>query len=188
MHHDVSQAQSAAQQVAQQELEQLQNWSVRGKLAIISLDERKSASIAWQQHQDKLTMTLTTVVGTTIAKLFYDGEMATLTADGQTWQDPSPSALIYRITGWEVPVESLKYWMKGQVNADLVSEYFDNGLVKSMTAGCEQCLVWQVNYNAYAEFTLNETLYTLPTSLRLNQSSTQTSLIMRIDQWKAKDV
>lgn len=185
---DVSQSQDAATQVAQQQLNTLQRWSVQGKLAIITAQERKSAYLSWQQQGSAVTMTLTTVVGTTIARLFYDGNMATLTADNQTWQDPSPSALIFAVTGWEVPVESLSYWMKGQVQTDLAADYFDNGLVRNITAGCHQCLTWQIRYNSYSEFTLYGTLFTLPTSMRMEQSQTQTKLLLRIDHWNPIDV
>jgi outer membrane lipoprotein LolB len=184
---DVSQSQRSAQ-IAQQQLNQLQQWSVSGKLAIITPTERKSAYLSWQQQNDSVTMTLTTIVGTTIAKLHYDGNIATLTADDQTWQDSSPSALIYRVTGWDVPVESLSHWMKGQVKRDVVSEYFDNGLVKQIRAECSSCLPWQINYSTYGEFILNEHLFTLPTAMRLTQALTQTRLILRIDSWKAEDV
>lgn len=183
---DVSEAQSTS--IAQQELERLQNWSLRGKLAIITAQERKSANMSWQQQGDNITMVLSSVVGTTIAKLFYDGKMATLIADDKTWQDPSPAALIFQITGWDVPVEDLSDWMKGQVESKLVSEYFENGLVKEIVTICELCVSWKIRYNSYGEFSFEQNVYTLPTSMRLEDRQTKTTLILRIDDWTANDV
>lgn len=184
-HTDISQSEQVSEQVAAQKLEQLQAWSLSGKLAIINPNERKSANLAWQQQPKALTMTLTTVVGTTLAQMAYNGDFATLKADGKSWQSSSPSDLIYDVTGWQLPIESLSVWMKGQVEGNLVNEYYVNGLVKEMSAGCPQCMPWLIRYNAYAEFTINDTDYTLPTSIRLEQAQTQTTLILRIDRWKS---
>jgi outer membrane lipoprotein LolB len=184
---DVSETQKAAK-IAQQQLDALTVWSVRGKLAIISPDERKSANLSWQQENEKISMLLTSVVGSTIARMTYDGEMATLEADGQNWQDPSPSVLIYQVTGWDVPVEQLAQWMKASVEQQHVSDYFENGLVKQIVTKCTGCLPWVIDYTRYGEFLLNDRRFTLPTSMRLEQSNTQTKLILRIDDWSSKGV
>ncbi|MFC4699692.1 lipoprotein insertase outer membrane protein LolB [Glaciecola siphonariae] len=181
---DVSQSQDP-QLIEQQKLNKLKNWSVRGKLAFISERERKSAYINWQQSGNASVMNLTSVVGTNIASLDYDGKLASLRADGQLWQDQSPSALIYRTTGWDVPVEFLSDWMKGAVASSLVTERFENGLVKRVVTKCDACLPWTINYTRYGEFTLDGDIYTLPISMRLtqNQAQIQTSLVLRIDNW-----
>lgn len=184
---DVSQSQTEAD-ISQQALKQLQTWSVSGKLAIISPKERKSANLSWQQDKENITLVLSNVLGGTIAKLEYDGVLARLEADGQTWQDSSPSALIFQVTGWEVPVKDLAQWMKASVAPEFVNTYFDNGLVKQATTACKQCLPWVIDYTRYGKFELSDTPYTLPTGMRLEQGPTQTKLILRIDNWKTKDV
>jgi len=167
-----------------QSLASLQQWQVNGKLAIITSQERKSASLNWRQQDQDISLLLSSVVGTTIAKLDYDGKIAILNADNQTWQDRSPSALIFRTTGWQVPVEQLSEWMKGEVNADIVDTKFDNGLVQSFTTQCENCIPWKIQYNSYGKFEFEQGSLTLPTSMRLSQEASGTILILRIDNWK----
>jgi outer membrane lipoprotein LolB len=167
-----------------QSLASLQQWQVNGKLAIITSEDRKSASLHWRQHEQSISLLLSSVVGSTIAKLDYDGTIASLNADDQTWQDRSPSELIFRTTGWQVPVEQLSEWMKGEVNAAMVDTRFDNGLVQSFTTQCEACLPWKIQYNSYGEFEFEQGTLTLPTSMRLSQEASGTLLILRIDNWK----
>jgi outer membrane lipoprotein LolB len=167
-----------------QSLSSLQQWQINGKLAIISAKERKSASLNWRQQAQNINLILTTVVGSTIANLDYDGELATLHADDKTWQAPSASDLILQVTGWQVPVEELSDWMKGEVDAALVNARFENGLVQSFTTQCNGCLPWTIQYNSYGEFEFEQGSFTLPTSMRLRQEATDTLLILRIDKWK----
>lgn len=167
-----------------QSLSSLQQWQVNGKLAIISAEERKSASLNWRQQAQNINLLLTTVVGSTIANLDYDGKLATLRADDKTWQAPSASDLILQITGWQVPVEELSEWIKGEVNASLVNSRFENGLVQSFTTQCNDCLSWTIEYNSYGKFEFEQGSFTLPTSMRLRQEATDTLLILRIDKWR----
>ncbi|WP_395342627.1 lipoprotein insertase outer membrane protein LolB [Ningiella sp. W23] len=185
-------------QVNQSSLQALSKWSLRGKLAVITPQERKSANVAWQQNEQSLNMALTTIVGSSIANLRSNKSMATLEADGQTWQDTSASRLVSDVTGWRIPVESLSQWMKGNLDGtdeDLIQERYDNGLLKQFTtqltdAGAgncssyrNDCLAWTVHYKRYAQFSIGQNKYTLPSAIEMNQANTQTRLILRIDSW-----
>lgn len=176
---DVSQS-----EINQGKLGSLTNWQVSGKLAILRPDERKSANLSWRQTNAQIDMRLSTVVGSSIANLSFKDGKARLQADGQTWDDASASRLIYRVTGWQIPVEQLSRWMKGDVQPQLVQTRFDNGLVKEFTAKCESCTPWKIQYTTYGEFTVDDVSYVLPTAMRLAHIQSNTQLVLRLDQWK----
>ena len=186
-HTDVSQSSHIANNIAEQDLSTLTQFTLRGKLAIITPSERKSAYLSWQQQRSEFLMNLNTVVGTNIATMRFDGVMASMQSDNNEWQAPSPSELIHRVTGWQVPLDNLEEWMKGQVETSLVDEYYENGLVKQFTSQCKGCLRWKITYNSYASFELDGQRYTLPSALRLEQADTNTRLILRIDRWLPAD-
>ncbi|MBT1451021.1 lipoprotein insertase outer membrane protein LolB [Glaciecola sp. XM2] len=172
------------EQVQQGKIESLSRWQANGKLAVITPDERKSANLTWRQDAQQVDMLLTTVVGSSIANLSFDGKIATLDADDRQWQDTSASSLIYQVTGWQVPIEQLSKWMKGQVDSKLIEARFDNDLVKRFTTASRDGQQWQIEYTRYGEFSIDGDDYTLPTAMRLLQVQTNTRLIVRIDKWK----
>ncbi len=187
---------SDSAELNRQALEQLASWRVSGKLAIITPDERKSAYMAWQQQDIHTNMTLSTIVGSTIARLKYDGLIASLEADNQQWQSHSPSELVFQVIGWQLPLESMPQWLKGNVEHNLVIERYENGLVKRFRTQCQACFVWDVTFNQYADFSLLSSSSSqaqsadtpeiaLPTRITMTQADTQTKLILRIDDWEA---
>ncbi|GLR70393.1 lipoprotein insertase outer membrane protein LolB [Agaribacter marinus] len=159
-------------------------WQLSGKLAVITPEERKSGYLSWQQENATYTMSLNTIVGSTVARLAYDGQIATLEADGKEWQDTSPNRLIVDITGWSIPVSSLAVWMSGQAQINDTISRYDNGLIKTLTPSCSGCEVWQISYGSYGEFALAQESLVLPSKLTLKNSIDGTRLIIRIDKWK----
>jgi outer membrane lipoprotein LolB len=94
-------------------LAMLSKWQFTGKIAWITQNERKSAYIHWRQNDNTMHFSLNNMLGINLAKLSFDGNMATLNADDKEYTDPSPSALVYQTTGWRVPLEPLSSWVKG---------------------------------------------------------------------------
>lgn len=175
-------------------LAKLTSWKLRGKIAVIAPNERKSANLNWQQIDDRTNLTLSNVLGITLAELNYNGTIASLEADSKTYKDTSPSRLIHRITGWQVPVEPLVYWIKGassatgrnaSVNNNATILRYDNGLIKQITPNCNRCERWQINYKKYDTAYIDNQEYQLPSSITLKNLDTNISIKLRIDKWSA---
>lgn len=191
-------------------LAQLQQWKIKGRIAWISLDERKSAYMNWQQDIDSMQFDLSNVLGINLASLTYDGQKATLQADGKTFENASPSALIYQVSGWEVPLEQLSNWVKGaasqhgrvvgnaqasfmkQDDTQIVQQItrYENGLIEKIQTVCPprpvqffRCDEWTISYNRYANVIIDENEYQLPTSITLFNARNQATIKMRINEW-----
>lgn len=194
-------------------LVQLQQWKLKGKIAFVSPSQVKSAYMNWQQNNRNMQFDLSSVLGINVASLSFDGHLATLQADGQTYHDPSPSALIYQTTGWQVPLEQLSTWVKGaaspsgRLNNNLTANdpyprvemaqntpqitRYQNGLIKQIKSVCanegsekSRCDQWTIDYTSYANVTLNNIQYQLPTQISMYNSRNQATIKMRISEWR----
>lgn len=185
-------------------LAQLTQWRLKGKIAWITPQKRTSAYMNWQQNDAQMQFNLSNVLGITLASLSYDGQSAILQADGKQYQDPSPSALIYRTTGWQVPLTSLSSWVKGApshkgrvykqsqlANKDNTTQVlrYENGLIKQIKPACattpnsESCDDWTIDYTQYTSVTINNVQYQLPSNINMYNTASQATIKMRISQW-----
>jgi outer membrane lipoprotein LolB len=176
-------------------LAQLQKWKLSGKIAWITASERKSAYMNWQQNVENMQFELSNLVGINLASLNYNGKIATLKADGKEYHDPSPSFLIYKTTGWNVPLKPLTSWVKGAVtsqgrlsgktaasNSQKLIRY-ENGLIKQIKPNCEKCDQWTIDYTAYENVLIGENEYQLPKQISMFNSASQATIKIRISQW-----
>lgn len=153
-------------------LERLDHWQLSGKLAIITEQERGSARLNWQQDGDDYRLNLTSLIGTHILELNrQQGRLTLIDRDGKTHQSQNASALIYQLTGWDLPIDGLPLWIKGlpgkahyQLNAD-----------KSLASVSDGA--WQIDYQQYQD----QDGYRLPHQLSLQGE--QTRIKLQINQW-----
>ncbi len=193
-------------------LTQLTQWKLKGKIAWISATQRKSAYMNWQQNNANMQFGLSNVLGINLASLSFDGQVATLFADGKEYQGPSPSMLIYQTTGWQVPLEPLSSWVKGAASVDgragsniaadqsssastkpQITRY-ENGLIKQIKPICanddikngvenNNCDQWTIDYTSYKNVTINNIQYQLPKQISMFNSANQSTIKMRISEW-----
>lgn len=174
-----------------QDLDNLQSWQLSGKIAWITPEERKSAYINWQTSNNDTTFNLNNLLGVNLARLRTENTVSTLSTDDKTFVGDSASLLIFQQTGFRVPIEQLKYWVKGQIpdsenyNANIKNEitYRTDGLIKSLTHNCEYCDVWNITYNNYTQAEINQTTYVLPSSIELFNPAHQALIKIRITGW-----
>lgn len=176
-------------------LAQLQKWKLKGKIAWITASERKSAYMNWQQNRENMQFDLSNLVGINLASLNYNGEIARLNANGKEYQDPSPSFLIYKTTGWNVPLELLGSWVKGAATSQgrqsskLTPSHnqqiirYENGLIKQIKPNCEKCDQWTIDYTSYENVTIGGIEYQLPKQIDMFNSGSQAKIKIKISQW-----
>ena len=97
----------------QTQLESLQNWQLRGRVNVRYEGESHTPRIDWQQSREDYSIRLwgTFNVGNTLIQGNENG--VTLENDGKTRRAATPEGLILRELGYELPVSSLNYWIKG---------------------------------------------------------------------------
>ncbi len=169
------------QQTHQQQLSQFSHWQLSGKLAFKSKDEKFSAYVRWRQQGSDFSLDLNSFIGTNLMNMTGYPGYAKLQADDQVYVDNDASRLVERVTGWNIPVEKLSLWIKGQHEASDLVTYDEYGLVKALLPGCQGCQHWRLEYQKYEKL---DQLW-LPTLVVLsNQQDSANQIKIRIDSWK----
>ncbi len=164
-----------AGQLHQQQLERLQHWSFKGRLAVKQPGDSWSASLRWQQALERYDIRLSGAFGLGAARLFGHEGHAAIESKGQTaLTATSVELLMQEQLGWSVPVEGLRYWLLGSPGPGLVPHQEIDGLgrlVELEQAG------WQVRYQSY----MNVNGIALPRKLELQNEQLRARLV--IDSW-----
>lgn len=172
--------------------EQLNKWQIRGRIAFIDAQHKKSASFHWVNNDKTLSFSLRNPLGITLATLIYDGQIAQIDADGEQYQSMEPSELIHSITGYRVPIELLSYWVKG-VHADNDKfqhsfTHYKNGLIKQLFAECQipsACKNWEINYLQYEKVELDNSQYMLPISIVILNLNDDATIKFKVNRWSS---
>jgi outer membrane lipoprotein LolB len=167
---------SAAHQLS---LKQQDHWLIKGKLGFKSLKKKQSANFRWQQTQDHYQLNMTSIIGTSLLNMQGDDGGVTLIADDETYQDSDPSHLIWRVTGWQIPVEKLRFWIKGQYHTNDQVIISEQGWVSQLKPICNNCENWLINYNNYK---LVDNIW-LPHKVVLNNKLNNSQLLIRVNSW-----
>lgn len=170
-----SSAPQGSWQAQKNTLEQLEQWQLTARLGIITKDDRGSLSLFWRQNHANYRMNLTNVVGKRVFDISQTPPHAVtlIDSDGKTHNAENARDLVYSLTGWDLPVEQLSYWIKGLPGkADSVT-YDDNGRPKTI-----QSHGWQLRYAGYTQI---NGLW-LPSGLELNHENT--TLKLAISEWE----
>ena len=160
-------------------LEQHQEWMIKGKLGFKSPEKKQSANFRWQQLQQSYQLNLTSIIGTSLLSLQGNADKVTLIADDKTYQDSDPSQLIWRVTGWRIPVEKLQMWVKGQHQQGDNITTSEQGWLSQLQPNCKHCSNWLINYDNYK---LVDNVW-LPHKVSLYNNIDNSQLLIRINKW-----
>ncbi|MDO6695566.1 lipoprotein insertase outer membrane protein LolB [Aliiglaciecola sp. 3_MG-2023] len=165
----------------QQQLSNLTNWKIKGRLAFKSEEEKVSAYMNWQQGTNQFDLQLNTFIGTNILKMQSDDNYTSLEVDDQTYTDTDANRLIFRVTGWNIPVEKLGLWVKGQHTEKDNVVYDEFGLVSQLEAKCRECVPWTLTFSDYQKV---EGLW-LPHLIQLtNTQNVANQIKIKISSWQ----
>ncbi|WP_319781914.1 lipoprotein insertase outer membrane protein LolB [Oceanisphaera sp. IT1-181] len=174
--YKAEQAPAGSWQAQQNTLSQLQNWQLSAKLGIITPDERGSLSLFWRQNSNDYRMNLTNVVGKRVFDLSRSGQKVQLIdSKGELHQASNARDLVLELTGWDLPVEQLSYWIKGLPGVGDKVTYDAQQRPETISAHG-----WQLQYLGYTQI---DGLW-LPSRLNLTHNDTQ--LRLAISQWEFK--
>ncbi|MDD1781487.1 lipoprotein insertase outer membrane protein LolB [Enterovibrio sp. ZSDZ35] len=164
-------------------LSDIQNFTVKGKVALISPEQRVSANFVWQQQGDNLSLRLTNFLGATLLKLDATPHRAELTDnDGKRYVGGNAANLLKSLTGIALPVDDMMFWIKGlpaagneyQLGADNRLASLSENPIGSNKPG------WQLDYLSYD----SNTASLLPAKIKMFKNDQKVNLV--ISQWTYK--
>ncbi|MCH9673938.1 MAG: lipoprotein insertase outer membrane protein LolB [Gammaproteobacteria bacterium] len=157
----------------QQLLEEVDEWSAVGRIAISSRAESWSASIRWQQKGDSYQIDLSGPFGQGAARIVGRAGLVELhAADGTVRRARSAEGLLQREIGWRVPLSGFRYWVLGRSAPELgpANERIDayGRLEELEQAG------WTTRYESYDDATL-----AMPNRLVVSSNGVEAKLIVK---------
>lgn len=137
----------------QQRIAELGGWTHWGLSARLGLDDGRdggSGRLDWSVSGQQSLLHFRGALGQGAWQLELDGQGATLTrADGSVSSDDDLQALLWRETGWQVPVAALQWWVRGlaEPGSGQQPELGADGLPASLEQDG-----WQVSFLRYMDF------------------------------------
>ena len=162
-----------------QQINQIKHWSVKGKIAVTTPEEKFSSNYSWQHAPIHQELMLYGAFGNTYAHLIDKNQLATLTLSNKdVFQSDDVERLSEKILGYPFPIGKMQYWFKGlphpENNGEL--EYDEFGYLKSINH--EQ---WKISYRKYQRFKrFNQIM--LPTKITITNGQITIKLSNR--NWK----
>ncbi|KGJ96146.1 outer membrane lipoprotein LolB [Colwellia psychrerythraea] len=145
--------QSSQQRIEQ--LQQLNRWQVKGKIAFYEGSNRSSATLSWRVNENKAQqqLNLTTYLGINVLQLHSNANNHKIQVDGKTYHGKDLEALIHSIAGFPLPTQALSFWLKGipyQSSDDII--YQKNTELPHSLSSLYNNELWQVSYSNYQQF------------------------------------
>lgn len=92
-----------------------ERFELRGRIGVRYRGDGFSGSLLWRHEGGSDRVELLNPLGTVYARLSRDSSGAMLeTSDGKRFEEPDAATLSRSILGWELPLESLRYWAFGE--------------------------------------------------------------------------
>ncbi len=136
-------------QARKQRLEALANWQLQGRAAIATANDSGTLSVDWLQRAGRYKLQLVAPFGAgEVTVQGRPGWVTLHTSDGKTASAASASDLLYRATGFDLPLEMLRSWVVG-VPAPGATDALDvdgKGLLRRLVQSG-----WTVRYLRYRD-------------------------------------
>ena len=96
-------------------LEQLQNWSVQGRVAVSDAGQGWQATVSWQQQAEQYAINLIGPLGQGRVVIEGDEQSVSMTTARGVIRAADPESLLAQTTTQErvLPVSGLRYWIRG---------------------------------------------------------------------------
>lgn len=161
------------------DVRQAQGFELQGKLAIKTPEDKLSANLYWWHSETRDELTLTTMLGTSILTLSATAKGATLHIDGKEFHDTDAEALLKRVSGWSIPLNTLPLWVTGQVGANDTLEQSNADGTPLLVSNNQHPPAWFVKFLSWQR----QSGAQVPRQLTLERSDLQ--LKLQLNKWQA---
>ena len=165
----------------QQQLSELQSWSIKGRISVQTEYEGGQLDYIWQQYNQNdydIRLQAPMGAGTTLISAREQG-VSLKTSSGDELFDTDVDKLIAKLNGWPLPVNGLRYWVKGMPapGSDYnVSKWNEQGLAEVMLQDG-----WRIEFKKYNDIKG----FVLPGKLFINrQKGEEVDVRLIIRQWQ----
>ena len=125
----------------------IQHWELRGRFAVRTDERGGQASLSWKRAAAQHSIRLNGPLGRGVVRINQDETGAELQdAEQRVFHAANAEELLYRYTGWQLPLTNLNFWVLGIPVPGLPAsqELDDAGRMKSLRQQG-----WEVQYQDY---------------------------------------
>lgn len=156
-------------------LAEVRNWGFNGRIAVRDGDEGFQGGLHWEQRRDYFDARLSGPLGMGTVRIAGDaGAVRVTDKAGEVTRLHDPEADLRRLYGWQIPIESLRFWALGIPDPEHAAalEFSDDGSLSALEqAG------WQVRIDSYRPGGGEM----MPRRLKAARGSARVTLV--IDRW-----
>ena len=159
----------------QKELARLDHWQAVGRIGVVNGQDGWHANFQWNQQEPDYRIDLIGPLGQGRVLIQGNGRQVSLqTQDGRNQTAPDPDTLLEQSLGVRLPVDGLRYWIRGLPGPGPVTALHVDGsgrLTRLEQQG------WTIDYPAYAPAPSRE----LPARITARRQDVSVKLV--IEQW-----
>ena len=180
----------AAWHLRQAALKPVTAWHVRGRLALRAADQGWHATLNWERDGERHRLDFTGPLGRGHLRLVQDDRGAELQdAEQRIWRAGNAETLLFRATGWRLPLDGLNYWIVGLAAPDSESTHqldAQGRLKKLAQSGWD---IQFLEYTHYGSFDMPSKMYLTRQAGRVEQNPVADETIevrLSIERWTFK--
>lgn len=154
----------------------LTDWNIQGRVGLYTPDEAWPGDIHWKQTGHDYDMRIIAPLGAGSLHIYSveGGVMLEHSSEPMAQFSPDPEAYIEQKFGWQLPVNSLRYWMTGvpspQGEIKGAMDLDDKGRLNSL-----QQSGWHIQFSKYK----NVSGYDLPAKVMLEHKELSVKIVIR---------
>ena len=100
-------------------------WQLEGRAAVVAGEQAGTASLRWQQAPERFQVDLRGTLGAGSLRLQGTaGSVQLITASGERYQAADARQLLAQVSGYDLPVDYLRYWLLGRPVPSLPGRVF----------------------------------------------------------------
>lgn len=157
------------------------DWDLSAKVALRWRGGAESASLGWSQRAGRSEVDLSGPFGAGAVRIIHEKSTLQVMRGGErSVYDTSTPETLAAATGWPIPVDALRFWLRGLPDPDqpLEALQLDQGRASEIRQGG-----WVIAYAAYTGAGTG----TLPAKLTLTHAADAISLRLVNGQWTVGD-
>lgn len=97
-------------------------WTINGRISVINEDENWYARFNWVQEKADFAISFTGPLGETELQISQIAQHNLLKTPAYERSSDDLELLLYKETGWKLPVRSLRYWSQGIPDPEMVAK------------------------------------------------------------------
>ncbi len=149
-------------------------FAMNGRISIQHQGKRDTAGLRWVHLAQTDEILLLNPLGQTAARIYRDGNQATLDNGDKHYADRDVESLMMQVLGWRLQLDGLHHWVLGMpAEGDSLAERDELGRLTVLRQEG-----WEVRYLRYAETDARS----LPQRMALSRQDLQLQLL--IDEWE----